>query len=163
MKQIARLSLFVLLILLLMSIAAFANAAGTVVYDGDADLFIFAPGTDASPSNLFADFQNVMPGDSLTEQILIKNEVSNQVKIKVYVRSLGVQEGTDDFLSQMQLTVKQNGDSVLFAAPANETAQLTDWVCLGTVYSGGEILLEVTLDIPITMDDTYQNSIGYID
>lgn len=163
MKRIARLSILILLISMLMSVGAIANAAGTVVYDGDADTFIFSPGSDASPSNLFENFQNVMPGDSLTERIEIRNATSNGVKIKVYMRSLGAHEGTDDFLSQMLLTVKQCGDSVLFAAPANETGGISDWVYLGTVYSGGEILLDVTLDVPITMDDTYQNSIGYID
>ena len=138
-------------------------ADGTVTYAGKAEGFIFTPGTDTAPESLFTDFQNVMPGDTRTEQIFIKNDASKKVKIKVYMRSLGAQEGTDDFLSQLQLTVTHKEDTVLFSAPANETAQLTDWVYLGTVYSGGEITLDVTLQVPITMGDTYQNQIGYVD
>lgn len=163
MKQIAKLCTFVLLTMLMCALTIPAFAAGTVTYDGDADKFIFAPGGEESPTNLFGDFQNVMPGDTRTEQIVIQNDTSNKVKIKVYLRSQGAQADTEDFLSQLNLTVRQKDDSVLFAAPADETAQLTDWVYLGTVYSGGKITLDVTLEVPITLSDEYQDKVGYVD
>lgn len=163
MKKYAKLFSLLLVLLLMMNLSISAFADGSVSYDGNAKKFIFAPGTSHSPTNLFDSFQNMMPGDVCTEQILIKNDKSNNVKIKVYIRSLGAQEDTDTFLSQLNLTVQQNEDSILFDAPADQTAQLKGWVYLGTVYSGGEIILDVTLEVPITMGNEFQNNTGYID
>lgn len=166
MKNLNRISCVLLVIVMVMAMAVNVFAAETgssVTYEGKANEFIFAPGSELSPTDLFADFKGVMPGDQLTEQIVVKNAKSTGVKIKVYMRSLGAQLETDDFLSKMTLTVKQNGTTDLFEAPANETAQLTDWVALGTLSAGGEVTLDVTLNVPIEMDNEGAGKIGYLD
>ena len=155
-------ALLSLLMLVCMAVPAFA-ADASVQYEGDAKKFIFAPGSDESPTDLFDNFKGVMPGDTLTQKITVKNDASNQVKVKIYLRSLGAHEGDEAFLSQMNLTVTQEGNSELFAAPADQTDGLNDWVCLGTFYSGADVDLNVQLDVPITMGDEFQNAIGKID
>lgn len=163
MKRFAKICTFLIVLVMVFGLCTTAYAAGSVTYDGDANKFIFAPGTKDSPSSLFENFQNVMPGDTLTEQIEIRNTSQNGSYIRLYLRALGAQEGTDEFLSQMNLTVKHNGANTLFEAPVNETAQLTDWVYLGAMHSGGTATLDVTLEVPITMGNDFQHQIGYFD
>ena len=163
MKFTTKICTFLMCVLIGLSLCVTSLEAGVVSYDGGAQEFIFRPGTKESPTNLFANFQSVMPGDSLTEQIVIKNVSSNHMDVEVYLRSKGVQEGTEAFLSRMKLTVKQVDGGLLFEAPANESAQLSDWVHLGTVHAGGEITLDVTLEVPMTMGNEFQKSSAYMD
>ena len=156
-----------LVIMLLLSCAVPVMAAdGNVTYSDAVRECIFAPGSAYSPTDLFPNFKDVMPGDSITQPITVKNDASNRVKIKIYMRSLGAHEESVAFLSKLHLRVEkseQNTMAYMFDAAANETAQLTDWVCLGTLYSGGEVDLNVILDVPAELDNTYQELIGYLD
>lgn len=137
---------------------------GKVTYRGNAKNFIFEPGSNYSLTDLFPNFKDVMPGDTLAQKITVKNDADN--KVKIYIRSLGAHEDSDQFLSQLGLRVRKSSDNkmaYMFDAEANETGQLTDWVCLGTLYSGGEVNLEVILKVPVELDNKFQNEIGYLD
>lgn len=164
MRFMKRLYSFVLIFLLALSMTVTAFAAeGNVTYSGDAGKFIFAPGSEYSPTDLFPNFKDVMPGDSISQKIVIKNDASNKVKIKVYMRSLGAHPDSEEFLSQLHLRVEKVTDTIMFDAAADQSAQLTEWVCLGTLYSGGEVELNVILDVPTSLDNTNKNLIGYLD
>ena len=141
-------------------------ADGKVTYSGNAGNVIFAPGSEHSLTDLFPSFNGVMPGDTLTQKITVKNDADNKVKVKIYIRSLGAHEDSVEFLSQLGLKVRKSAENemaYMFDAAANETAQLSDWVCLGTLYSGGEVNLDVILDVPVELPNAFQNQIGYLD
>ena len=159
-------TLLIVCVIALSSVLPVYAADGKVTYSGNAGNFVFEPGSDHSLTDLFPNFKDVMPGDTLTQQITVRNNADNKVKVKIYIRSLGAHEDSVDFLSQLGLKVgksEENKMAYMFDAKANETAQLTDWVCLGTLYSGGEVNLDVTLTVPVELDNEFQNNIGYLD
>ena len=164
MKKI--ITLLITLALLLFSTVTVFAADGKVTYSGNAGNFVFEPGSEHSLTDLFPNFKDVMPGDTLTQKITVKNDADNKVKVKIYIRSLGAHENSVEFLPQLGLKVaksEENKMAYMFDAAANETAQLTDWVYLGTLYSGGEVNLDVTLNVPTSLDNEYQSKIGYLD
>lgn len=180
MKKTIRLISSLVLALVLVcgttAISFAADATSHVTYKGKAEQFIFQPGSKYSPTDLFTNFKGVMPGDELTQQIEVRNDASKEVKVKIYMRALGPAELQDkdgnvrvskeesaDFLKEMDLTVDLVGSSRLFDAPADQTAGLTEWTCLGTFYSGASVTLDVGLNVPITMGNDYQESIGALD
>jgi len=159
-------SLIIALMLLLSFVLPTQAAGGKVTYHGQANGFVFAPGTDYSLTDLFPNFKSVMPGDSLTQTITVKNDAAKNIKVKIYLRSLGADAESADFLSKLHLTVKtseKNKMAYMFDAAADQTAGLTDWVYLGTLYSGGTVNIDVTLDVPVELGNEYSDRIGYID
>ena len=151
-----------LLTVAILTVAASATE-GNVTYSEAAKECIFAPGSEYSPTDLFPEFKDVMPGDCLEQRILVKNDPKNQVRIKIYMRALGGHPESEEFLSRLSLRVSKDEGEEMFAAAADEAAQLSDWVCLGTLYSGGEVELKVILDVPVTLDNMFKNHIGYLD
>ena len=154
-----------LLLALFLPLTAFA-ADGRVIYDGNAMEYVFEPGSDDSPTDLFPDFKGVMPGDQLTERVTVKSQLKDKTKVKIYLRSLGARDDSKAFLSQLGLKVKksdENDMAYMFDAAADDAAQLSDWVYLGTLYAGGEVNLDVILSVPASMGNEFQDQVGVLE
>lgn len=147
-----------------MSMTVFASGS-SVIYKGGAEKFLFSPGSDYSQSDLFEDFKNVMPGDTLTETIVVKNESGHSDYVTIYMCAQ-VHDAADasmmDFLAQLQMKV-YDGGNLIFDAAADETAGLTENVRLGTFKKGEGTRLTVELKVPIELGNEYANRIGIVD
>lgn len=157
-----RLLTFILTLMIASAAVLSVSAAnGNVIYSGDSGKFIFEPGSKYSPTDLFANFKDVMPGDSISQNITVRNNASKNVKISM--RALGAHEDSKEFLSKLNLHVEKLTDTELFQASADATAQLTEWTVIGVLSAGGEAELKVTLDVPTSLDNEEQSQIGYLD
>ncbi len=134
-------------------------AEATVVYKGGAEQFVYLP--EGNGDDLFGSFKNLMPGDTVQQIIQIQNDRDKQVKVKLYLRAEAVSEADRAFLSQLQVTVEQ-GDRRIFQAPADQQDGLSENVLLGTFYSGGKTDLRVSLQVPATLDNRFQDTAGTI-
>lgn len=159
MKKMTRLAI-AMIMMFAVTIPVLAKD-GNVIYSGDSGKFIFAPGSEYSPTDLFPEFKDVMPGDTLTQRIVVKNNAQKSVKISM--RALGAHEDSKDFLSKLNLYVEKVTDTPLFEAPADRTAQLTEWRQIGVLAAGGEAELMVGLQVPTSLDNNYKKLVGYLD
>ena len=67
------------------------QASSNVTYVGDSSGFVFKPGSDHSITDLFPSFKNCMPGDTLQEQIEIRN--GSDKAVNIYMKVLGATSG----------------------------------------------------------------------
>ena len=139
---------------------------GHVTYDGNAREFVFAPGSSYSPTDLFPDLKGVMPGDTRTQNITVKNDSTKNVRANIYLRSEYADDQSRDFLSQLQFALNvgnNNGQAYMFSPAGTLTPDNDGWVLLGTLYSGGEVDLSLLLTVPTDLDNQYMDRIGTVD
>ncbi len=186
MKTILKRASFLMLALAMvmsMAVGVFADgdtAKITFKGFGASDGFEFTSnGTMYTDTDLFGSFKNVMPGDTLTQQIVFENKAtdtdyvvlklkaephneSNPITASVPGKKAETLDTMNDFLSKLTMTIKCNGTEIYNASP-NTAGQLTDLTTLGTVYSGQTLALEVELHVPIELDNTYADRFGEVD
>ena len=154
---------FIVCIALLMAIVMGGNAmASSVTYVDRTELFDFKPGSVYEVTDLFENFKGVLPGDVLEEEITVSNSSKGQVRIWMQCKyDSYVETEAKDFLSQLKLTV-ESGDKTIFEAAADQKAQLSEPVLLGTFKKKGKVDLNVTLEVPASLGSEYMGQIGVV-
>jgi len=155
------LTLFVLsLMVFAISFSCFADTY--VTYAGNSSDFVFSTKSDKNPTDIFENFKDAMPGDVLTQDIVIKNSADKQVDVEIFLKSLGADDESKDFLSKLKLDVKVIDGDTIESGYAAESGKLTDFVSLGKFASGSTSTLRVTLEVPKDLSNDYAEKSGMV-
>lgn len=169
----------VMMLVLLLGIGAPAYADGTVSYKGGAEKFVFLPGSSYTDTDLFDGFKNVMPGDTLTQTVEVRNRFLGTGSVRIYLRAVAHDEQENplssavaasgetvatmsDFLSQLYMEVWQ-GDKCIYTGSPDELDGLKNNVLLGTIPRFKSTTLTVKLQVPAELGNKYANRVGEVD
>ena len=130
-------------------------------------------------TDLFTNFKGVMPGDTLTQKFIVKNEARRSIKLYMEVVPHGEGNGLSDgvaartttaqmiqFLNQMPLVVtagEGENEVVLFNIPEGQLGTFAGKAELGVLRAGYGAELHVKLELPIEVDNEFANAIGEVD
>lgn len=170
----------VMMLVLLLGIGAPAYALdGNVTYQGGAEKFVFLPGSSYTDTDLFDGFKGVMPGDTLTQTVEVRNRFLGTGSVRIYLRAVAHDEQTNplssavaasgetvatmrDFLSQLHMEVWQ-GDKCIYTGSPDELDGLKNNVLLGTIPRFKSTTLTVKLQVPAELGNEYANRVGEVD
>ena len=169
----------VMMLVLLLGIGAPAYADGTVSYKGGAEKFVFLPGSGYTDTDLFDGFKGVMPGDTLTQTVEVRNRFLGTGSVKIYLRAVAHDEQTNplspnvaaagenvasmsDFLSKLYMEVWQ-GDKCIYTGTPDQLDGLKNNVLLASVPRFGSVTLTVKLQVPKELGNEYANRVGEVD
>ena len=167
--------LMALALVLSLSVPAFASS---VTFEGKSKGFALDGHNQLTATDLFGNFKNLMPGDSVSETITIQNVARDCDYIKLYIRAVphGYGNGLsgkvaeiedsvasmEDFLSQLYMEVKQ-GDKTIYSGSPDELDGFRKNVYLGQFRRNKGTTLTVSLNIPIELDNDYAQRAGEVD
>ena len=177
-----RISSFVLAVLMVLSMAStvFAADASLTFTSLDGGLVLDAqPGSVYTETDLFDNFKNVMPGDTLSQKITITNDIDECDYIKVYMRAYAHDEEGNplsenvaatgetvatmtDFLAQLSMKI-YHGEALIYEASPDELDGLAENVLLGEFRQGESTELRVELVVPIELGNEYASRVGEVD
>lgn len=167
--------LMALALVLSLSVPAFASS---VTFEGKSKGFALDGHNQLTATDLFGNFKNLMPGDSVSETITIQNVARDCDYIKLYIRAVPHGSGNglsgevaeiedsvasmQDFLSQLYMEVYQ-GSSRIYSGSPDELDGFRDNVYLGQYKKNQGTTLTVTLNVPADLDNEYAFRAGEVD
>ena len=169
----------VLMLLMVMSLASTAFAASSdITFNGFSKGFDLQPGSEYTKTDLFGNFKNIMPGDTVTETITFTNSATDCDFVNLYMRAEAHDETANplsskvaeketvatmtEFLSRLSMKI-WNGTELIYDSSPDEPDGLKSNQFLGTFRTGETATLKVELTVPIDLDNEYANRLGEVD
>lgn len=167
------------MLLMVMSLASTAFAVSpAITFHGFSRGFDFQPGSEYTETDLFGNFKNVMPGDTVTETITFTNSAADCDFVNLYMRAEAHDETANplspkvaeketvatmtEFLSKLSMKV-WNGTELIYDASPDQLDGLKTNKFLGTFRTGETATLNVELTVPIGLDNKFANRVGEVD
>ena len=167
------------MLLMVMSLASTAFAASSdITFNGFSKGFDLQPGSEYTKTDLFGNFKNVMPGDTVTETITFTNSATDCDFVNLYMRAEAHDETANplsskvaeketvatmtEFLSRLSMKI-WNGTELIYDSSPDEPDGLKSNQFLGTFRTGETATLKVELTVPIDLDNEYANRLGEVD
>ena len=136
---------------------AYADESTNIVLEGNADGIVTVP----NKSN-FLQKENMMPGDTVKGEILLKNNYDYPYDI--YIRAEDREKKSDvSFLDKLKLKISLN-DKELYNGSLDGGEEMSEYIFLGTINPGKSVVLKavVTLDGK-TVGNEYKNNYASVD
>lgn len=97
--------------------------------------------------DFFSNWAEMMPGDTWTDAVWIRNKYNK--KVKIYFRTETIAD--DDLIDKLILTIK-NGNEVIYQGPLSGTVKR---ILLGEFKPGEESLLSYSIYVPSELNNAY--------
>ena len=137
-----------------------AMATSTVEFKGGAENFVFSSDDDWTGTDLFGGLKGMMPGDTRSEEITIRNNASDYDFVIIYLRAESNSE-INALLSKLTLNVYRDGELISTSSASEQGGLATD-VMIGAYDYGDESQLTAEVLIPATLGNDYMYTEGEI-
>lgn len=150
------------------------RAVPAVSYYGRAGQFVFTPGTEENPTELFNMFQNLMPGDERVQEITLRNAAESRAPINLFLRAYvpalddnaseaeqAEAEKVRALLEKLTITVTSDefSDRPMLDAGSYPEQGMGSWVFLGRFEYDTASILRVEVSVPAELsDETYSEN-----
>ena len=134
-----------------------AFATSTVQFENGAENFVFYSDSAWSETDLFGGLKNLMPGDRLSEDILIKNSAPEFDYVKIYLRAEPTSASSSAFLSQLTLNLYKDSE-LISSSSASDSGSLETNFNLGTFNFADEVLLTAEILAPTSLTSEFADT-----